>query len=162
MKAFTNKPVILIGVAVFFVILVFIWLIVLNKNKRNETEVRIKTNEIPNKSITLDQLKVMFKNMESDVDVSKPLLWWYFFTNHDSKPLYEAKEKLIKKWYRFVDIYISNKQNENQPDLWWLHIEKEEIHSPESLDKRNDEFYIFANEMGLNSYDWMDVWPILK
>jgi hypothetical protein len=35
-----------------------------------------------------------------------------------------------------------------------------EVHNQVTLDRRNDEFYIFANEIGLDSYDGMDVGPI--
>jgi hypothetical protein len=44
--------------------------------------------------------------------------------------------------------------------LWWLYVEKEEVHTPQSLDKRNDEFSLLADKLGLDSYDGMDVGPI--
>jgi hypothetical protein len=33
-------------------------------------------------------------------------------------------------------------------------------HTPESLDKRNDEFYLFAAKHKLDAYDGMDVGPL--
>src|SRR5262245_44562354 len=42
----------------------------------------------------------------------------------------------------------------------FLHVEKTETHSPESLNARNMEFYEFAYKHSLDSYDGMDVGPI--
>ncbi|GHB97049.1 ribonuclease E inhibitor RraB [Cerasicoccus arenae] len=114
---------------------------------------------IPNKVITLEKLEEMFERMKETPgwDLDAPLLWGYFFTNDEPQKLEKTKEILEKKGYRFVDIYISDKENESDPDQFWLHVEKVETHSPQSLDKRNDEFYLLAHELGLKSYDGMDV-----
>jgi len=72
----------------------------------------------------------------------------------------QAAEELIKQGYKYVDIYLSDKDDPNEPDIYWLHVEKVEIHSPKTLDKRNDELYIFANKYALDSYDGMDVGPV--
>ena len=90
------------------------------------------------------------------------MLWGYFFTHQEPKLLEKARDELVSKGYRFVDIYLSDRENENDPDMYWLHVEKIEIHTPESLDKRNDEFYIFADRLGLDSYDGMDVGPVTE
>lgn len=102
------------------------------------------------------------KSISKDFDTSKPLLWGFFFTHSNPSLLQKAAEILTNKGYSFVDIYLSDKENESDPDIYWLHIEKIEIHTPYSLDKRNDELYIFANEIGLDSYDGMDVGPVKK
>ena len=119
-------------------------------------------NNIPNKSITLQQMKEMFNNMKKNWDVTQPMLWGFYFTHHDQKLLEKTKEILIEKGYDYVDLYLSDKENKNDPDMYWLHMEKVEIHTPESLDKRNDEFYFLANDLGIDSYDGMDVGPIMK
>ena len=120
------------------------------------------TDSIPGKRITLDQLEGMFANIseKSGWDMSEPMLWGYFFTPREPKLLESAKAALVKKGYRFVNIHIADKENPTDPDLWWLHVEKEEVHTPRSLDKRNDQHYLFAHEFGLDSYDGMDVGPI--
>ncbi|MCP4161482.1 MAG: ribonuclease E inhibitor RraB [Deltaproteobacteria bacterium] len=120
--------------------------------------------EIPNKNITLDQLQDMFSNIskKSKWDMNGAMLWGYFFTHREPLLLEKAKEILIEKGYQFVDIYLSDKDDKNAPDMWWLHIEKMESHTPESLDKRNNEFYIFADQFSIDSYDGMDVGPVKK
>ena len=56
-----------------------------------------------------------------------------------------------------VALYLEDKDNRKDPDLWWLHVEKTEIHTPDSLDQRNQALYRFAAEHGLDAYDGMDV-----
>ena len=117
------------------------------------------TKAIPNKTITLNQLEEMFAEIteSTDWDMTKPMLWGYFFTHHEPGKLESAKAILVERGYTFIDIDLSDKENPTDPDLWWLHVEKAEVHTPQSLDKRNNEFYLLADELGLDSYDGMDV-----
>jgi hypothetical protein len=41
-----------------------------------------------------------------------------------------------------------------------LHVRRVEMHSVESLLARNEELYRLAEELGIDSYDGMDVGPI--
>ena len=115
-------------------------------------------DNIPNKNISIEQLDELFKNIPDNEqwDLSKPLLWGYFFTDIDPNKLELVKPKLQAMGYTIVDIFQAEKE-EDDADLFYLHIEKPEIHNSQSLDKRNDEFYIFAYQNGLDSYDGMDV-----
>lgn len=118
--------------------------------------------QIPGKAITINQLEDMFHNINENApwDMSKDMLWGYFFTHHEPELLDKSKLLLEKKGYTFVKIFISDKEDPNDPDKFWLHVEKKEVHTPESLDKRNDELYIFAHEQGIDTYDGMDVGPV--
>jgi hypothetical protein len=120
--------------------------------------------EIPGKSITLDALEEMFQNIQDSTDwnTSKDMLWGYFFTHREPSKLEAAKSNLISQGYNFVGIYLGEKEEPNDPDVYWLHIEKIETHSPKSLDQRNNEFYIYAHEMNIDSYDGMDIGPVEK
>ena len=121
-------------------------------------------NEIPGKTITLVALEEMFQNIQenTDWDTSKDMLWGYFFTHHEPSKLESAKELLISKGYDFVGIYIGDKNDAIDPDVYWLHVEKIETHTPKTLDARNDELYIYANDVGIDSYDGMDIGPVGK
>ena len=112
--------------------------------------------------ITKDQLIEMFDSMSQDSswDYSKPMLWGYFFTDASKERLQAAKPFLESQGYRFVDIYLADKESSKDPDLWWLHVEKVEIHTPDSLNQRNIALYKFADDHGLESYDGMDVEPV--
>lgn len=109
------------------------------------------------KRITLEDNKRMFENMRSHPgwDVDGELLWGYFFTDPDPKKLEAAVDPLVHAGYRFVDIHPTEDWT-----TYFLHVEKIEKHTPESLHLRNTEFYRFADEYGLESYDGMDVGPV--
>ena len=119
---------------------------------------------IPGKNIYIEQLEEMYANIQSNTDwnTSGDMLWGYFFTHSEPEKLEKAKGVLITKGYRFVDIYVSDKDEPSDPDMFWLHMEKIETHSPKSLDETNNEFFIFAHEFGLDSYDGMDIGPVEK
>ena len=118
--------------------------------------------QVPGKRITIESLYDMFANIkkETDWNTSGNMLWGYFFTHSEPQKLEQAKAVLISKGYKFVGIYLSEKNEPNDPDMFWLHVEKIETHSPESLDKRNDELYILAHKLGIDSYDGMDIGPL--
>lgn len=112
--------------------------------------------------ITREQLVEMFDNMakETPWDLGKPLVWGYFFT-HGSRPALEAVVPLLQaQGYRVIALYLEDKDNRKDPDLWWLHVEKTEVHTPDSLHERNQALYRFAGEHGLDAYDGMDVGAI--
>jgi hypothetical protein len=119
-------------------------------------------DNIPNKNISIEQLDEMFNNIseQGQWDLSRPLLWGYFFTDNDPNKLELVIPKVQDMGYKVVDIFQAEKEDENEPDLFYLHIEKPEVHDSKSLDKRNDEFYIFAHQNDLDSYDGMDVGPV--
>ncbi|MEO8002749.1 MAG: ribonuclease E inhibitor RraB [Arenimonas sp.] len=118
----------------------------------------------PKSMITKDQLQEMFADMAQKTkwDMSKDMLWGYFFTDESKSELQSVVPLLTAQGYRFVDIYLSDKDDPSDPDVWWLHVEKVETHSPGSLHKRNQELYRFAEEHALDSYDGMDVGPVTK
>jgi len=120
--------------------------------------------DVPGKNIHIEQLEEMFSNISenTDWDVTEDMLWGYFFTHNEPSKLEEAKEILVSKNYRFVDIYLSDKEEPTEPDMFWLHVERIETHTPKSLDERNNELYIFAHEFGIDNYDGMDIGPVGK
>lgn len=114
------------------------------------------------KTITREMLQKMFMNIfeKTDWNMLENMLWGYFFTHHEPEALEKARDLLVAEGYRFVNIYQLEEEDPNAPRPWWLHVEKEETHTPESLDARNDELYQFAYDQGLDSYDGMDIGPI--
>ena len=119
-------------------------------------------SDVPGKVITIDQLDQMFSNIkeQGQWDLSKPLLWGYFFTDNDPEKLASIAPKLENMGYKYVGIFQADKEDPKEPDIYFLHVEKIEVHDSKSLDVRNDEFYIFANKEGIDSYDGMDVGPV--
>ncbi len=109
-------------------------------------------------NISIEILEDLFAKLKSEpsIDLKKPLLWGYFFTDADRKLLESAKKALLSKGYHFNNIHKSDDDSK----IWWLHVEKVEVHTVESLNKRNSELHDFAVKMGLASYDGMDVGPV--
>jgi hypothetical protein len=101
----------------------------------------------------------MFSNMRAKApwNVDGPLLWGYFFFDPSSSKLHRAASELQVAGYRIVSV-----QEVPGKGVFRLHVEKVEVHSPESLHTRNGEFYRLAEKHGIASYDGMDVGPAPK
>jgi hypothetical protein len=109
--------------------------------------------------IELVQLEEMFSNMRTETkwNVDGPMLWGFFFTDPSEEKLQKAARRLIDQDYRFVNIYPTDDGSTR-----FLHVERIETHSPQTLFARNEELYKLANELGLECYDGMDVGPALS
>ena len=110
--------------------------------------------------ITKEEMVKLFADMKQNApwDSNKPLLWGYFFADPDKAKLEAVQAPLKATGYQIVGIYDS-KPDGDAPALWWLHIEKVEKHTVDTLHARNQQFYQFAEAHGLDSYDGMDVGP---
>lgn len=113
--------------------------------------------------IELAQLEEMFAGIAAGPkwDMSKPMLWGYFFTDASRKKLESAVPELAQHGCRFVNIF-EPELDAGQAPYFFLHVECEEAHSPASLFERNEGFYALAERLGLSSYDGMDVGPIVS
>ena len=109
--------------------------------------------------MTLHQMEEMFANMRAKTkwDVDGELLWGYFFTDPDTNKLERVSQRLTTTGYRLVLIYPTDDKSTHV-----LHVERVEKHTPQTLQTRNGEFEKLAAEFGLESYDGMDVGPVLK
>lgn len=109
--------------------------------------------------IRLDQLRTMFTHMRARTswNVDGPLLWGYFFFYASEVKLRKASAELQARGYRLVALEAA----EGKPQFR-LQVEKAEAHTPESLHKRNGEFYALAEKYGIAEYDGMDVGPVLE
>jgi hypothetical protein len=70
-------------------------------------------------------------------------------------PLEKTADFLKASGYRFVGL------NENAPRYFVLNVERVETHSAETLFQRNAGLYEVAERFGLDSYDGMDVGPVV-
>ncbi|MBV6498530.1 MAG: hypothetical protein CJBNEKGG_00753 [Prosthecobacter sp.] len=133
-----------------------------NQTEKTHTEAPKMSQTIPGKAITIDKLEAMFENISETTDwnLNEKMLWGYFFTHREPKALEPIRDELTAEGYRFVDLYQSDDEDQDGPPLWWLHVEREEIHTPQSLDQRNDTLYLLAARHGVDSYDGMDIGPI--
>ncbi len=113
--------------------------------------------------ITREQLEELFEHTRSHPQVKWSIddvcTWGYFFTDHDEERLARAAPALEAQGYRVVGILRPGPEDDD-PELLWLHVERDERHSVDSLFARNDELYRFAENFDLESYDGMDVGPV--
>ena len=108
------------------------------------------------KRIELPQLEAMFAQMRAKApwNVDGPLLWGYFFLDADPDKLKRVATELVNSGYRVVGISeISGRRMSR------LHVEKVEVHSPQTLHERNSQLYALATKYEVASYDGMDVGP---
>jgi Regulator of ribonuclease activity B len=113
-------------------------------------------------TISQQQLVEMFSNMRANPswNVDGPLLWGYFFTAPKQAALEPVAKTLAARGYRLVGIYAGDKASPSDPDVWWLHVERVEKHTVDSLQARNGEFYGLARKFAGVRYDGMDVGPV--
>ncbi len=113
--------------------------------------------------ISRDQLQEMFESIRAKAkwSIDDVCLWGYFFTDRDRSRLLAAAPVLEGMGYRVVGFLEPAPENDDQ-NLLFLHVEREERHTVDSLEARNRELYHLAEEFGLESYDGMDVGPIKK
>lgn len=109
--------------------------------------------------IAKDSIQQVFDDLDAqgEMDTMGPLLYGYFFTDADSNKLFEVSEELQNLGYKFVDIIEADLEDEDDDKFYYLHIEKVETHTIDSLDLINKEFYKFADKYNLESYDGFDV-----
>ena len=106
--------------------------------------------------ISRETIERMFKDMrrKSGWKSNAPLLWGYFFKSLNRRGLEAAAEELAQAGYELVDI------SPRKSGDWWLHVEKVEVHTVDSLCKRNDELQGLAESYVSVEYDGMDVGPV--
>ena len=110
--------------------------------------------------ITKDDIQTFFENLkDSDIDSNNQLIYGYFFTDPNATKLESASQDLVKLGYKFVDIFEAEVEDDDEP-FFYLHVEKVEKHSVDSLDKVNQTLYVLADKYELESYDGFAAGPI--
>jgi len=106
--------------------------------------------------ISRDEVETLFQKMQkAGWDMQKEQVWGYFFKDPSLQKLSNFSENLKHQGYTIVDI------NQSYPDNnFWLHIEKTQQHTIDSLHQLNQYFYKLAEENSIQSYDGMDISPV--
>jgi hypothetical protein len=140
------------------VIFFIICSLVIGCSKSSSVPTSTQQNNTVENKISKAKLQRMFDNIatEGKWDMKGNMLWGYFFTDPDRNNLQVAAEKLKASGYRFVDIFQPEDDGKPLP-YFFLHVERVETHSVDSLYKRNTELEQFARDNNLETYDGMDV-----
>ncbi len=114
--------------------------------------------------ITREDIKIFFEDVNNgnEFDTSSKLLWGYFFLDADKKKLKKASKKLVEQGYKYVQIFEAEKENDENVQEYYLHVEKIEYHNVDTLNQRNKELYLFAEQNSIDSYDGFDVGNIIS
>jgi len=101
--------------------------------------------------ISIEKIEEMYSNMKSNgVDITSDFLYGYFFISKKKDNLKKAVPDLEAMTYKFVEIYQSDDNN------WWLHVERVESHSTQTLFELNKKFYAIADKFKIE-YDGFDL-----
>lgn len=91
---------------------------------------------------------------EDGWDLSQEMLYSFYFVDENVDKLEKLGLHLEKEGYDFVDIFeLGDEETEKSTGEYLLHIDKTEVHSPESLAQRNVEFQKLAEEYTIKTYD---------
>lgn len=87
-------------------------------------------------------------------DTNEPMLYSFYFVDEDPDKLEELGLELEEKGYDFIGVFeLGDEETEEATGEYLLHVDKEEIHTPESLAQRNVELQKIADEREVQTYD---------
>ena len=91
---------------------------------------------------------------EDNWNLEEEMLYSYYFVDASVDKLEKLGLKLEADGYDFVDVFeLGDEETEKPTGEYLLHIDKVEIHTPESLAARNVEFQKLADEYEIETYD---------
>ncbi len=91
---------------------------------------------------------------EDDWNLNEEMLYSFYFVDEDVDKLEKLGLKLEEDDYDFVDVFeLGDEETDESTGEYLLHIDKVEIHTPESLAQRNVEFAKLAEEYEIKTYD---------
>lgn len=104
----------------------------------------------------------MFATLKDNgLNASEDLLWGFYFTDPDAEQLQALVPALESRGYRFIDLFEAEIDEEvSSEPMYYLHVEKVERHNIDSLDARNNEMELLAEQYGVAKYDGMDAGPL--
>ena len=110
----------------------------------------------------IERLEFSFGEMrDAGWDPDGGLLWGYFFVDADVSKLNVLGEHLESLDYRFVDIFDLENENKEPSGKYMLHVERVEIHRPDTLAKRNVALSQLASQYYVSAYDGWDAGQVV-
>ena len=91
---------------------------------------------------------------EDNWNLEGEMLYSFYFVDESIEKLEKLGLYLEKQNYDFIDIFeLGDDETGESTGEYLLHIDKVEIHTPETLAERNVEFQKLADEYEIESYD---------
>lgn len=104
----------------------------------------------------IEGIKEIFETArtEDKWNLDEEMLYSYYFVDESVDKLEKLGLHLEKEGYDFIDVFeLGDEETEEPTGEYLLHIDKTEIHTPESLAQRNVEFQNLADEYEIETYD---------
>jgi hypothetical protein len=104
----------------------------------------------------LEGIKEIFADArrEDNWNLDEEMLYSYYFVDKSVDKLEKLGLKLEADGYDFIDVFELGDEDTNESTgEYLLHIDKIEVHTPESLAARNVEFSKLAEEYEIETYD---------
>ena len=104
----------------------------------------------------IEGIKEIFADAKSEDNwnLDEPMLYSYYFVDEDPDKLESLGVALEETDYDFIGVYeLGDEETEKSTGEYMLHIDKTEIHTPESLARRNVEFGKLAEDYKIKTYD---------
>jgi Regulator of ribonuclease activity B len=104
----------------------------------------------------LEGIKEIFETArtEDKWNLDEEMLYSYYFVDESAEKLEKLGLHLAEQGYDFIDVFeLGDEETEEPTGEFLLHIDKNEIHTPESLAQRNVEFQNLADEYEIETYD---------
>ncbi len=104
----------------------------------------------------IEGIKEIFADAKTEDgwDLSEEMLYSFYFVDESVDKLEKLGLKLEADGYDFVDVFeLGDEETDESTGEYLLHIDKVEVHTPESLAQRNVEFAKLAEEYELKTYD---------
>ena len=104
----------------------------------------------------IEGIKEIFETArtEDKWNLDEEMLYSYYFVDESVDKLEKLGLHLEKDGYDFIDVFeLGDEETEEPTGEFLLHIDKTEIHTPESLAQRNVEFQNLADEYEIETYD---------
>ncbi len=104
----------------------------------------------------IEGIKEIFADAKTEDgwDLNEEMLYSFYFVDESVDKLEKLGLKLEADGYDFVDVFeLGDEETEKSTGEYLLHIDKTEVHTPESLAQRNVEFAKLAEEYELKTYD---------
>lgn len=112
--------------------------------------------DFTNAKSQIDGIKEIFAaaKSEDNWNLDEEMLYSYYFVDTNVDKLEKLGIFLEKEGYDFLDVFeLGDEETDKSTGEYLLHIDKTEIHTPESLAARNVEFQKLADEYEIQTYD---------
>lgn len=108
------------------------------------------------KESQLEGIKEIFDDArrEDGWNMDEPMLYSFYFVDESVDKLEKLGNHLADQGYDFIDVFeLGDEETNESTGEYLLHIDKVEVHTPDSLAERNIEFSKLAEEYEIETYD---------